>query len=69
MKRLMRFIVGALVGFMLAATALVGLGLLLNALDLILYASETEQQRNFNIALAACIAASAAGGWWLSRKP
>ena len=44
------------------------LGLTLSELDISLYNSESDQQRNFNIVMIIWLVLGLFGGWWLAKK-
>lgn len=67
MKQIVKFISG----FILGSCALFGLvylfGFLLSAGGIVLFDSESDQQRNFNIVLVLWLVVALASGWGMTR--
>lgn len=56
-------LVGAIIGLFGMVASLYLVGVLVESLGLIMYRSEADQQRNFNIAMIAVMSAACVGGW------
>jgi len=68
MRKIIRFIVGAIIGIVLCFVLFYISGYVFEALGINLYESESEQQRNFNIFLVLSLVFALVGGYVLSKK-
>lgn len=67
-NRAMWFSVGIIASSVVFFLVLYAVGYSLEVMEISLYSSESEQQRNFNIVLASWAFISLASGWYLSSK-
>jgi len=63
MRKISFTLIGAILGCLLVAGIVFASGAILQSMDLRLYDSEADQQRNFNIVMTAAAAFCALGGW------
>ena len=63
MKKISFALLGALAGCLLVGAALFLSGAVLQWMDIRLFASEADQQRNFNVALSIAAVCGVVGGW------
>jgi len=68
MKKIILFILGGIVGCILFFTFFYMSGFLFEILGIVLYESESDQQRNFNIFIILSAVFSIVGGWFFVRK-
>ena len=66
-KLLVKFFVGFVIGSITVISIIYGLGILLENLDIVLYESESDQQRNFNVSVFIWLVFSSVTGY-LSAK-
>lgn len=67
-KRLIWFFVGFLGSSVIYFALVYIFGLALSNLEISLYNSESDQQRNFNIVMGIWLLFGIFGGWFLSKK-
>jgi hypothetical protein len=67
-KKVALFLTGALAGFSLCFAAVYLSGMLVEYLGWVLYKSEADQQRNFNIVMTLLAVAALFGGWLCVRR-
>ncbi len=68
MKKIIVFLVGVIVGAIACFALLYASGFVFESLGILLYESEADQQRNFNIFIAVSTLISAGVGWWFVKK-
>ena len=68
MKKIIYFTLGAFVGLIISIAILYTSGYILESLDMLLYESEADQQRNFNIFLVVSVLISIIGGVLFVKK-
>lgn len=68
MKKAAFFVLGAIIGVVVCFLLLYVTGSVLEYFGVQLYESESDQQRNFNIFLAASAVSAIVGGYFFARK-
>ena len=68
MKKTLMFIIGFAGGAAISIVLLYATGLVLQSMDIQLYASESDQQRNFNIFIVTGLVISMLSGFFTMRK-
>ncbi len=63
MKKLLFFLAGAVAGMLISFCLAYASGYILENIGIILYESESDQQRNFNIFIILSLAVSLISGW------
>jgi succinate-acetate transporter protein len=67
MKRMVKFIGGFVFGSCALFVLVYLVGLLLSAVGIVLFDSESDQQRNFNIVLVLWLVVALVSGWGATR--
>jgi hypothetical protein len=68
MKKVGLFLIGAVAGFSLCFALVYASGMIVEQLGWVLYKSEADQQRNFNIVMTLLAVSAVFGGWLCVRR-